>query len=187
MNLWPAAAPLQGPRVLLEPLAITHAEEAAEILGDERLHTWIGGTPPTREELERRYRRQAVGHSPDGRQGWLNWMLRRRIDGQLIGTVQATLYRPSPDGLGPSPDRVEAELAWVVGHAFQGAGYGKEGASTMVLWLRTQGVAGFVAHVHPGHGASAGIASALGMKPTGEVHDSEVLWADFDPRERSSG
>ncbi|MDT0448220.1 GNAT family N-acetyltransferase [Streptomyces hesseae] len=177
-NFWPTAALLQAERLQLEPLVIAHADEAEEILNDGRLHEWIGGTPPTREELEQRYRRQTVGHSPDGRQGWLNWML-RRTDGQLIGTVQATLYRPRPD-------RVEAELAWVVGHAFQGVGYGKEGASAMVLWLRTQGVAGFVAHVHPGHGASAGIARALGMKPTGEVHDSEMLWADFDPRNSPS-
>ncbi|MDQ0991153.1 GNAT family N-acetyltransferase [Streptomyces sp. V3I7] len=173
---WPAAAPLQGARLQLEPLAIAHAEEAAEILDDGRLHEWTGGTPPTREELERRYRRQTVGHSPDGRQGWLNWMLRTIRGGQLVGTVQATLYRPRPA-------RVEAELAWVVGHAFQGAGYGREGASTMVRWLRTQGVAGCVAHVHPGHRASAGIARALGMRPTDAIHDGEVLWADFDPRE----
>ncbi|MEU0966127.1 GNAT family N-acetyltransferase [Streptomyces sp. NPDC005917] len=178
-NSWPTAPLLQGDRLLLEPLAITHVEEAEEILNDKRLHEWIGGTPPTREELEQRYRRQAVGHSPDGRQGWLNWMLRNRSDGQLVGTVQATLYHPGPG-------RVEAELAWVVGHAFQGVGYGKEGALAMALWLRSQGVAGFVAHVHPGHRASAGIAKALGLKPTGEVHDSEVLWADFDPRERPS-
>ncbi|MER5431040.1 GNAT family N-acetyltransferase [Streptomyces sp. NPDC002588] len=174
---WPAAVPLQGERLHLEPLTIAHAEEAAEILNDERLHAWIGGAPPTRGELEQRYRRQVVGSSPDGRQGWLNWMMRKGTGGRLVGTVQATLHRPRPD-------RVEAELAWVVGHAFQGAGYGKEGACTMVAWLRAQGVSGFVAHVHPGHRASAGIAKALGMRPTGEVHDSEMLWADFDPRER---
>ncbi|WP_330267639.1 GNAT family N-acetyltransferase [Streptomyces griseorubiginosus] len=174
-NPWPMATPLQGPRLQLEPLRITHAQEAAEILNDVRLHKWIGGTPPTREELEQRYQRQTVGHSPDGRHGWLNWMLRKRADGRLVGTVQATLYQSRPD-------RVEAELAWVIGHDFQGDGYGKEGASTMALWLRTQGVSGFVAHVHPEHRASAGIARALGMEPTGEVHDSEELWADFGPR-----
>ncbi|MFC9908782.1 GNAT family N-acetyltransferase [Streptomyces sp. NPDC059862] len=178
-NCWLTATPLQGERLHLEPLLVAHAEEAAEILNDKRLHEWIGGTPPTREELEQRYRRQVVGRSPDGRQGWLNWMMRKGAEGQLVGTVQATLYRPRPD-------RMEAELAWVVGHAFQGVGYGKEGASTAARWLRTQGVAGFVAHVHPGHRASAGIARALGMKPTGEIHDSEMLWADFDPRERPS-
>ncbi|PPS90227.1 GNAT family N-acetyltransferase [Streptomyces sp. MH60] len=166
---WPAPAPLRGARVQLEPLTVAHSREAVDFLDDVRLHRWIGGSPPTEEELQRRYRRQAVGRSPDGRQGWLNWMLRRHTDGRLVGTVQATLHRPGPD-------RVEAELAWVVGHAFQGAGYGKEGAATMALWLRERGVSRFVAHVHPEHRASAGIARSLGMEPSGEVHDFEELW-----------
>lgn len=166
---WPAAVPLRGARVQLEPLTVAHAREAVTFLDDRRLHRWTGGSPPTEEELERRYRRQAVGHSPDGRQGWLNWVLRRHTDGRLVGTVQATLHQPGPD-------RVEAELAWVVGHDFQGEGYGTEGAATMALWLCERGVARLLAHVHPEHRASAGIARSLGMRPSGEVHDSEELW-----------
>ncbi|MEU6394186.1 GNAT family N-acetyltransferase [Streptomyces sp. NPDC046939] len=176
-NRWPAAAPLESERVQLEPLRIEHAAEAAPVLNDVRLHKWIGGMPPTEEELEQRYRRQVVGHSPDGRHGWLNWMLRERATGQLIGTVQATLY---PAG----PDRVEAELAWTVGHDFQGVGYAKESALAMAHWVRAQGVSGCVAHVHPDHLASAGIAAAVGMRPTDEVQDGEVLWADFELSER---
>ncbi|GAA2345578.1 GNAT family N-acetyltransferase [Streptomyces kunmingensis] len=168
---WPRAVPLDSARLWLEPLSVEHAPEAAGVFGDVRLHTWIGGAPPTPDELEARYRRQVVGHSPDGQHGWLNWLLRDRGTRRLVGTVQATLHRPHPD-------RVEAELAWVVGHAFQGAGYGKEGAVAMAGWLRTQGVVRCVAHVSPGHRASEGIAAALGMTPTGEVHDSEMLWAD---------
>ncbi|MET9496307.1 GNAT family N-acetyltransferase [Streptomyces sp. NPDC006552] len=170
-NSWPGAAQLDSARLLLEPLTVAHAPEAAAVLGDARLHTWIGGDPPTPQELAARYRRQVVGRSPDGRHGWLNWLLRDRATRQLVGTVQATLYRAHPE-------RVEAELAWVVGHAFQGAGYAKEGAAAMAAWLRTQGVVRCVAHVHPGHRASEGVAAALGMRPTGEVHDSEMLWAD---------
>ena len=36
----------------------------AEVLGDERLHEFIGGHPPTLAELRERYRRLAEG-SPD--------------------------------------------------------------------------------------------------------------------------
>ncbi|MFD3344189.1 GNAT family N-acetyltransferase [Streptomyces anthocyanicus] len=174
---WPVAAPLRGARLRLEPLTVAHAREAVDFLDDVRLHRWIGGSPPTREELRRRYRRQAVGHSPDGRQGWLNWMLRRHTDGQLVGTVQATLHRTGPD-------RVEAELAWVVGHDFQGEGYGKEAAAVLAQWLRERGVARFVAHVHPDHRASAGIARSLGMEPSEEVHDDEELWTTAPDAER---
>lgn len=167
---WPVAVPLEGRRLRLEPLRVAHAEEATTFLDDARLHTYIGGTPPTRDELERRYRRQSAGHSPDHAQGWLNWMLRRRADGVLVGTVQATLSRS--DG----PHHLEAELAWVVGHAHQGNGYAKEGAAVMADWLRTRGAGRLTAHVHPEHRASAAVAAALGMRPTGEPHDGEERW-----------
>ncbi|MFI7387345.1 GNAT family N-acetyltransferase [Streptomyces sp. NPDC049813] len=177
---WPLAVPLDSPRLRLEPLRVEHAREAAGLLGDARLHTWIGGAPPTPAELEQRYRRQVLGHSPDGRHGWLNWLLRDRATKKLAGTVQATLSRPRPEHL-------EAELAWVVGYDFQGVGLAKEAAVAMAAWLRTQGVAGCVAHVYPGHRSSEGVAAALGLRPTGRLDDGEMLWADVGPRERAAG
>ncbi|MFC4866872.1 GNAT family N-acetyltransferase [Streptomonospora arabica] len=70
-----------------------HAREAFPLFNDEHLHAWTGGMPASLDELTARYRRQAVGRSPDGTQGWLNWILRRDSDGLLVGTVQATLHR----------------------------------------------------------------------------------------------
>jgi RimJ/RimL family protein N-acetyltransferase len=118
-----------------------------------------------------KYRRQSAGQSPDGRHGWLNWMLRRLADGQLIGTVQATLSHPGEGG-------IEAELAWVIGSDHQGNGYGREGTLAMASWLRAHGVGGLTAHIHPQHKASIGIARALGLSATNKVSDNEVLWRD---------
>ena len=158
-------------RLQLEPLRVEHAPEAVSVFDDVRLHTWTGGTQCTLEELEAKYQRQSVGQSPDGRQGWLNWMLRRLADGQLIGTVQATLYHPQTGG-------IEAELAWVIGGDHQGNGCGREGALAMSGWLREHGVDGLTAHIHPQHEASIGIARALGLSATKEMSGEEVLWRD---------
>lgn len=92
---WPTATPVMTSRLQLEPLRVEHAPEAVSVFDDVRLHKWTGGTPCTFEELEAKYQRQSAGQSPDGRHGWLNWMLRRLADGQLVGTVQATLYHPN--------------------------------------------------------------------------------------------
>jgi RimJ/RimL family protein N-acetyltransferase len=167
--LWPAAAPTRTARLRLEPLSADHAREAVSVFDDVRLHAWIGGEPASLEELEARYRRQVTGQSPDGTRGWLNWILRRMPDERLVGTVQATLRRTAACQL-------EAEVAWVVGHDYQGQGYGREGALGMAVWLRTRGVDSLVAHIHPDNHASIGVARALGLSPTETVVDGEVRW-----------
>jgi RimJ/RimL family protein N-acetyltransferase len=168
---WPVAQVVVTARLRLEPLHAGHAAEAVTVFDDIRLHEWIGGVPASLDELAAQYRRQSVGHSPDGKNGWLNWILRRLSDDQLIGTVQATLYRPEPHQL-------KAELAWVIGTEYQNKGYGREGALAMSGWLKVHGVTGLAAHIHPGHDASTVIARTLGLAATDIMHDGEVLWSD---------
>jgi RimJ/RimL family protein N-acetyltransferase len=177
---WPAAALVQTARLSLEPLRADHAREAVPVFDDVRLHTWIGGEPASQEELEARYGRQACGQSPDGTHGWLNWILRRMPDGQLVGTVQATLSRTVAG-------RLEAEVAWVIGYEYQGRGYGREGALGMAAWLRAHGVESLVAHIHPENHASAGVARALGLSPTGTLVDGEVRWTSSSGETGPSG
>ncbi|MCB5163454.1 GNAT family N-acetyltransferase [Streptomyces bambusae] len=167
---WPVADLLTSSRLALEPLRPGHAPEAFPVFDDVRLHTWTGGAPSTLAELAARYARQAAGRSPDGSQGWLNWMLRRTDDGRLAGTVQATVYRTSAGDL-------EASLAWVVGVEHQGLGFAREAAAAMADWLRGQGVTVLAAYVHPEHAASAAVARALGLTPTDVVEDGEVRWS----------
>src|SRR4051794_10184305 len=138
------------------------------VLADEALHQFIGGRPESVDELRARYRRQARGVSDDGDEQWFNWVLRRRDTGALAGTVQATVLRDR--------DRGTAEVAWVVGIDHQGQGLAREAAVAMALWLRTRGATVLVAHVHPDHAASAGVARALGLQRTDVVEDNETRW-----------
>ncbi|MFJ9027328.1 GNAT family N-acetyltransferase [Streptomyces sp. NPDC102274] len=174
-------------RLTLLPLRIAYAEEMAAVLSDPALYAYTGGAPPTVEELRSRYARQVAG-SPDPEVVWCNWMIgirqeaqegRRSAEssvessveffaGSLVGYVQATI--------GPDGDGRTAEIAWVVGTAWQGRGIATEAARGLVRWLKGQGVRSLVAHVHPDHGASAAVAAAVGLTPTGERHDGEVRW-----------
>ncbi len=159
---------LEGQRLVLEPLRVEHAAEMVVVLDDEALHAFTGGKPDTVDELRRRYERQAVGHSPDGTQTWLNWVLRRRDDDTAIGFVQGTVTG--------SADQLQAEVAWVIGTAQQHQGFAREAARLMVDWLREQGAAVIVAHIHPDHRASAAVAESIGLTATGEMLDGEVRW-----------
>ena len=111
---WPRAEALTTPRLVLEPLRPEHARELAPVLDDPALHAFIGGEPATEAELHARFVRQAEGQSPDGTQGWLNWVARDRATHAPVGTVQATIsdgarsqrrarvgHRDEPPGRGP--------------------------------------------------------------------------------------
>lgn len=162
------APALRGSRIELEPLREDDADEMAPLMADTRLHDFIGGQPATAQQLRQRFRRQAIGRSPDGTQYWLNWIVRRTCDHVAVGTVQATVT----DDAG----RLAAEVAWVIATDHQGHGFAKEAAQVMIAWLRRHEVTILVAHVHPEHAASAAVARSAGLVPTSTLKDGEVRW-----------
>lgn len=154
-------------RLTLEPLSVHHAEEMVPVLAGTAIYRHIGGTAPGAEELAARYAVQSVGTSPDGREAWLNWIIREQ--GAAVGFVQATV--------GAGEQRPTADVAWLVGEAFQGRGIATEAARAMLVWLlpRTSGAA--AASIHPENLASAGVARKLGLAGTGQLdEDGEELW-----------
>jgi RimJ/RimL family protein N-acetyltransferase len=165
---WPRAVTLTTPRLVLEPLRPGHARELAPALDDLALHVFIGGRSATEAQLRTRFTRRAAGESPDGTQGWLNWVARDRSTNAPVGTVQATIS----DG----DDGRSAELAWVIATSRQGEGLATEAAGAAMDWLRERGVTLFVAHIHPDHGASAAVARHLGLAATDLRHAGEVRW-----------
>ena len=165
---WPRAEALTTPRLVLEPLRPDHARELAPVLADPALHAFTGGEPADEDGLRARFARQAVGHSPDGAQGWLNWVARDRATHAPVGTVQATIT----DDAGVRT----AALAWVVATSRQGEGLATEAARAVKDWLRDHGVTRFAANIHPDHAASAAVARHLGLAATDERRDGEVRW-----------
>lgn len=168
MNAWPVAGPLETARTQLEPLSVHHAEEMTAVLADAALYEYTGGNAPTTEELSSRYATQVVGQSTDGREGWLNWIIRRRDSGNAVGFTQATLTREH-EGL-------IADVAWVVAPQHQGNGFASEASRAMCDWLRSCGTEQFVAYIQPANLPSIGVAKNLGMTVTDVVVDGEPRW-----------
>lgn len=166
---WPATPPIVTERLRLEPLTMEHALPMFEVLAADAIYEYIGGEAPTLPELTRRYRAQSVGHSPDGSQWWLNWIVTLG-DGNksAIGFVQATVERTTA---GP-----EADLAWVIATRSQGRGIATEATGAMVDWLGRRGVERLAATIHPAHLASQAVARKLGLRPTSVVDNGEVCW-----------
>ncbi|MET9851526.1 GNAT family N-acetyltransferase [Streptomyces sp. NPDC006450] len=156
-------------RLTLVPLRASHAEEMAAVLSDPDLYVFIGGEPPTETALRARYERLAAG-SPDPGVAWGNWVIRLKDEGCLTGTVQATVSGDT------------AEIAWVVGTPWQRRGIAREAASAMKDRLLTLGVRTVIAHIHPGHTASAAVAGGIGLAPTDRWQDGEVRWEGLPVR-----
>lgn len=164
----PAPEQIATERFCLEPLSPAHAAEMVAVLSDASLYEFIGGAPPTGDELERRYATQYVGQPIDGSQWWFNWIVRRKSSGLAIGFVQATVHHGTKN--------LGAELAWVVAPEAQGRGAATEAAQAMISWLRLHNINTYVAFVHPEHRTSISVAKRLGLAPTSTIENGETQW-----------
>ncbi|MFN8158624.1 MAG: GNAT family N-acetyltransferase [Candidatus Nanopelagicales bacterium] len=170
-----ATAALRTERLDLEPVSPAHADEMVDLLADRALYAFYADeASPSLDELRTRYSRWAAGGSPDGRETWCTWILRLRGSGTCVGFVQATVRLE---------DRT-AELAWVVGTAYQGQGLAREAAAAVrdavLAGTHATGadpVAHVEAHIAPGNAASEAVARAAGLEPT-QDHDAdgERIW-----------
>jgi RimJ/RimL family protein N-acetyltransferase len=160
--------PITSERVQLSPLMPDDAGELVDVLSDPRLYRFTGEAPTDLEGLRDRFERWATRHSPDGRERWLNWVIRDRQTGMALGTLQATVR--------PEEPKPVADVAWVLGVEAQGHGYASEAARALVAHLASKGIREFTAHIHPNHVASNRVASAIGMQPTEEWSAGERVW-----------
>lgn len=152
-------------RLTLSPLRARDAREMHPVLASPDLYRFIGGSPPSPEQLERRFEAQIAGSSEPG-VTWLNWIVRLADDGVAVGYTQATVSCDT------------ADIAWLVAVPWQRQRIATEAASAMCDWLRTRGVERLVAHIHPEHEASTRVAEAIGLVRTGERDaDGELIWS----------
>lgn len=168
LMMLPTATTLNASRLVLEPLSIAHADEMVDVLGREELYAFTGGEPPTIEALRARYAQQATGRSPAGDTGWLNWIIRTKTSGSVVGYVQATLTREG--------ETLTADMAWLIKPSAQRGGAATEASAAVLAWLRTQHVHVVRALIHPDHHASARVAQRLGFTITAETIGSEKVW-----------
>jgi ribosomal-protein-alanine N-acetyltransferase len=150
-------ARLSTPRMVLEPTAPHHAPGMFALLTDARLYELIEDDPPQSiETLADHYAASAPRCSPDGREGWYEWVL--VVDREPIGYAQATVYL-AEDEIG---------LAYVLGSAFWGRGYATEACAAVIARLETMpGLRRFYIDTDVENRASQRIAEKLGFRREG--------------------
>ncbi|TLU73767.1 GNAT family N-acetyltransferase [Lichenicoccus roseus] len=80
------------PSIDLEHLRRDHAAEMFEGLADPAGYRFLASDPPASvAALRSRYGRLATGSLADDGETWLNWVVRSRASGALVGYTQATI------------------------------------------------------------------------------------------------
>lgn len=164
----PRAEIILTERLILAPLRVDHAASMVRVLSHPSIYRFTGGEAPTHQQLSARYRRQTEGHSTDGTQGWLNWVVTLTATGESIGFVQATVHFVQKNAV--------ADVAWVIAPPWQERGIASEATTAMVNWLRSQGITHLTAHIHPENAASIAVARRQELTQTADEVDGEVSW-----------
>ncbi len=112
---------IETPRLVLEPLVIAHAAAMFEVLREPLLYKYLDYPPPASvDHVRDSYARLESRASPDGSQGWLNWVVSPRGE-EPIGFVQTTIFRDE-----------RAWIAYLLGSKSWGHGYAAEAVRAML-------------------------------------------------------
>lgn len=147
-------------RLSIEPRAEEHAAALCAALAHESVGRFLGGPEPaTVEEMTERIRYVDEADPSEWGERWLNWVVRLRTDGTVIGRVEATVH--------VAREPVIAEIAYVFGPEWGGRGYATEATAWMLDHLRCDhAVAITYATVAPGNDASVRLLERLGFDPS---------------------
>ncbi|MEO8703611.1 MAG: GNAT family N-acetyltransferase [Kofleriaceae bacterium] len=138
-------------RLSLELLGHEHAEGLFAAFDHPAIHTYlVAPEVTTLAALHERIDHLARGPARDG-ETWLNVVMRRLDDAVLVGRLEATCY---PGW---------AEIAYLVGLAYQRRGYAREGLQWLLGELPSRGCSEIFAAIHPDNAASVGLVENLGF------------------------
>lgn len=161
-------------RLLIEPLATTHAEELVAALDHPSVGEYIGGPDVTTvEAMVERIARLSAGPGPDWPdEVWWNFVARRADTGVIIGRVEATTYGDW------------GEVAYVFDPTATGSGYATEATRWLIDFARSQGAADLWAAVHPLNVRSIRLLERLGFveqpvpptRPLGSYDEGDVVF-----------
>src|SRR5512147_3321817 len=87
-----SCCPIVTEQLILEPLAVRHAEHLFPGLHSKELYKYTDEEAPADlDALRLRYARLELRSSPDGSETWLNWAVYSTPEQRYVGYVQATV------------------------------------------------------------------------------------------------
>jgi RimJ/RimL family protein N-acetyltransferase len=159
---------IEAGNLRLEPQTAQHAAEMFAVLSDPAIYEHENEPPASVEWLRERFSKLETRTSSDGREHWLNWVI-RIPSSELIGYVQATVY---PGG--------RANVAYVLSSAYWGRGHACRATGAMIAELVSHyGVCDVFAVLKESNVRSVRLLERLGFAPVPrEQFDSQRVEPD---------
>jgi RimJ/RimL family protein N-acetyltransferase len=152
----------------LEPMVEAHAREMFVVLSDPAIYEFEREPPPSVERLAAAYRLRESRQSPDGRERWLNWVVRLESQ-ELAGYVQATVLQSGV-----------ALVAYEFASKHWRQGIGSRSVRAMMQELAVaEGVRTCIAILKMRNHRSMGLLLHLGFEPATDA-DAATYGADAD-------
>jgi RimJ/RimL family protein N-acetyltransferase len=107
----------------LEPQVAAHAAEMFSVLSDPAIYEYENEPPSSVQWLRERFTKLETRRSADGRELWLNWVV-RLPSSELIGYVQATVHHNG-----------RAAIAYVLSSNYWGRGLARKAVQAMITEL----------------------------------------------------
>jgi len=114
---------LMSPVLVYESLSLSHADELATLLLNDKVYRHLGGSPPSFERFRVGIERAIAGPPSDrSNEYWINYVVRDAVEERIVGRLEATIHSQV------------AEVAFLYGPAYWGKGYAMRG----LLWLHDE-------------------------------------------------
>ena len=137
---------------VLEPQVAAHAHDMFIVLNDPAIYEFENEPPPNEEWLRSRFQRLESRCSSDGKEQWLNWVI-RLPSGGLAGYVQATVLEDH-----------SAYVAYELNSEYWRQGIGSSAVWAMLQELEDQyGVTNFIAVLKASNFRSMALLKKLGF------------------------
>jgi ribosomal-protein-alanine N-acetyltransferase len=165
---------IESATLRLEPLAVAHAAEMFGPMSAAAIYDYIPEAPPASvSSLQQRYLQLERGHSANGRERWLNWVVRLN-SGQCAGDVQVTVHAGAT-----------ADFAFVFAPEYWGRGVAFEACSVALPRLAGEfGVRAAYATVDSRNSRSVRLLERLGFHevaaeayPHGDVQSGDRVFS----------
>ena len=156
---------LKTPRLQLEPVTESHAEELWQLYRDPELHRYVPIDPDSEKKLRERFAKWARRKSPDGEEIWLNWAVRESASQKVMAHFQVGIKE---EGM--------ASIGYLVAREFQRKGFATEGLSSVFIFLHeAYGIREVKAWSDSRNSASHALARKLGMEQVETIKDADFF------------